>query len=145
METSKASIGCWAVASRYYWPMSLMGPKSPGNTSRSRICFNTGKDVIRRSVAEYWWNQTTWLKEITYKVVFNNCLCLEQASKSWILLTQSLNEAAKMFSFSTVPFPMFYLSLVFDFFQHQSFIYSTSVDLNGLWIKLQVTISPLFE
>lgn len=51
-----------------------------------------------------------------------------------------------MFSFSAVPFPMFYLSLVFDFSpQHQSFIYSTAVDLNGLWIRLPVTISLLFE
>lgn len=77
METSRASIGCWAVTSRYYWPQSLTGSESPGNTSWSRICFNTGKDVVKLGVAEYWWKQTTWFKEITYKVVFNSCLCLE--------------------------------------------------------------------
>lgn len=87
VETSRASIGCWAAASRYYWPKSLTGPKSSENTSCGRICFDTGRDVVRRGIAEYWWKQTTYLKEIIHKVAFNNCLCLEQASKSWILVT----------------------------------------------------------
>ena len=39
-----------------------------------------------------------------------------------------------MFSFFIVSFLIFYLSPVFDYFfpQHQTFIYSTSVDLKGL-------------
>lgn len=43
--------------------------------------------------------------------------------------------------FSYFTFPQ---CLIF-FPQHQAFIYSTSVDLKGLWIRLRVTISLLFE